>query len=198
MPYQIVVLELDDVVPRRDASRPNLFVGIVDASLESLDEISTAITDSNHFEWISGQVRSLRDDLAPTTRFQTRRNATDRKAKLIKKLAAQGYTVNRDTTVYRLYVIALNSEGVSDVGRGYVYVGETSKPIEERFHQHISDARDRNGRRIASKVVYQRGLHLLPRLIPKQVYFTREASREAEARLAERLRQRGYKVEGGH
>ena len=198
MPHQIVVLELDDVVPRRDASKPNLFVGIVDASLETLDEISAAITDAQHSEWIAGQVRSLRDDLAPSHRFQTRKKAKERKGKLINKLSRQGFTVNRDTTVFRLYVIELNSENVSDVGRGYVYVGETSKLIEERFQQHINDARGPKGRRIASKIVFRRGLRLLPRLIPSQVYFTRKASEEAEARLAERLRKKGYKVEGGH
>lgn len=198
MPHQVVVLELDDVVPRRDASKPNLFVGIVDASLETLDEISAAITGAQHSEWIAGQVRSLRDDLTPATRFQTRKRAKKRKGELANKLSGQGFTVNRDTTVFRLYVIELNPEGVSDVGRGYVYVGETSKSIEERFHQHISDARDRNGGRIASKVVYRRGLHLLTGLIPNRVYFTRDASREAEARLAEKLVRRGYRVEGGH
>jgi hypothetical protein len=100
-------------------------------------------------------------------------------------------------TIY--LVFRCDPEGIDDVGRGYLYVGETSKPIEERFEQHRTGARNTAGTvKLASAVVYKRGLYLRHDLIPGGVYFSRKASKEAEARLAERLRERGYRVEGGH
>ncbi len=192
--YKLVVVELADVVPRRDANKPNLYVGFTDAALEGLDD---AISHAK--EWVRGNEVELRQDLARETRFTSKKRAKKARAKLVRKLGNQGYTVNRDTTVYRMYVIELDPEGIGDLGRGYLYVGETSKAIEERFEQHRTGARNAAGTvRLASSVVYRRGLRLRDDLIPGGVYFSRKASKEAEVRLAERLRKRGYRVEGGH
>lgn len=192
--YKLVVVELADVVPRRDANKPNLYVGFADAALEGLDDVI-----SHAKEWARGHEVELCQDLARDTRFTVKKSAKKARAKLVRKLGNQGYTVNRDTTVYRMYVIELDPEGIDDGGRGYLYVGETSKPIEERFEQHRTGARNTAGTvKLASAVVYKRGLCLRHDLIPGGVYFSRKASKEAEARLAERLRGRGYRVEGGH
>lgn len=80
-----------------------------------------------------------------------------------------------------MYVIELDSEGIGDVGRGYLYVGETSNPIEERFEQHRTGAKNTAGTvKLASSVVYQQGLNLRHDLIPACVYFSRKAAKEAE------------------
>ena len=191
--YKLVVVELENVVPRRDDDKPNLYVGYVNAQVEGLDDVV-----SHSKDWVIGREVELRQDLTRNTDFSTKKRAKSARAKLARKLSNNGYTVNQDTTVYRMYVIELDAEGISDVGRGYVYVGETSKPIEERFEQHRTNARSASGQKLASSVCYRRGLHLRHDLIPSGVYFSRKASREAEARLAERLRKKGYRVEGGH
>lgn len=191
--YKLVVVELENVVPRRDDDKPNLYVGYVDAQVEGLDDVV-----SHSKDWVIGREVELRQDLTRDAIFGTRKKAKSARKKLTNKLMSQGYTVNKDTTVYRMYVIELDADGISNVGRGYVYVGETSKSIEERFEQHKTNARSASGRKLASGVVYRRGQHLRHDLIPSGVYFSRKASREAEARLAERLRKKGYRVEGGH
>ena len=191
--YKLVVVELENVVPRRDDDKPNLYVGYVDGEVEGLDDVV-----SHSKDWVIGREVELRQDLTRNTDFSTKKRAKSARAKLARKLSNNGYTVNQDTTVYRMYVIELDAEGISDVGIGYVYVGETSKPIKERFEQHRTNARSASGQKLAASVCYRRGLHLRHDLIPSGVYFSRKASREAEARLAERLRQKGYRVEGGH
>lgn len=194
MKYKLVVVEMEDVVPRRDAGKPNLFVGCADAQLESLEEIVA----NAKVDYLKGNEKKLRPDLTRSTIFETRKGVRGARKKLISKLSNKGYTVNRDATVFRLYVIELDPEGLSDVGKGYVYVGETSSTREERFEQHRTNARSASGHKIASSVVYRRGQHLRHDLIPSGVYFSREAGKAAEARLAERLREQGYRVEGGH
>ena len=191
--YKLVVVELNDVVTRRDADKPNLHVGIADSGSSALEEIVSHAKD-----WVRGHEVELRQDLTRDAIFGTRKKAKSARKKLTNKLMSQGYTVNKDTTVYRMYVIELDAEGISNVGRGYVYVGETSKSIEERFEQHKANARSASGRKLASGVVYRRGQHLRHDLIPRGVYYSRKASEAAEARLAERLRKKGYRVEGGH
>lgn len=191
--YKLVVVELKDVVPRRDPDKPNLYVGYVDTEAKSLEEVVASAPD-----WVKGNETELRPDLTRGTVFISRKGVKNARLKLATKLSNKGYTVNQNTTVYRMYVIELNPEGTSDVGRGYLYVGETSIPIEERFIQHKTNARTASGRSLASRVVRKKGLRLRHDLIPSGLYFSRKASREAEARLAERLRQKGYRVEGGH
>ncbi|MDA7625156.1 hypothetical protein N8656_00170 [bacterium] len=192
--YKLVVVELADVVPRRDANKSNLYVGFADAALEGLDHVM-----SHAKEWARGHEVKLCHELARDTRFTTKKSAKKARVKLVRKLGNQGYTVNRDTTVYRVYVIELDPEGIDHIGRGYLYVGETGKSIEERFEQHRTGARNAAGTvKLAVNVVYKRGICLRHDLIPSGVYFSRKASKEAEVRLAERLRERGYRVEGGH
>lgn len=110
---------------------------------------------------------------------------------LVETLSRRGHTVNRSNTAYRLYVIELEPNPERDGESGAVYVGETVKSREDRFAEHMA------GGKRSSRHVSERGIKLCPDLTPRQEYYTREASREAEARLAERLRGKGYAVYGG-
>jgi hypothetical protein len=186
--YKIVVFELDDVVARRNPEKPNLYMGI---STTEVDDINEMIEIAP--AWVRGRHLCLRPDLAPTTKFATKQRAAERMKVLRARLMARGFTVNKNHgEIFRLYVIELQPLGDENIGICEVYVGETSKPIEARFQQH------KQGGDFAVRRVTERGTRLRHDLIPMQIYFSREASRAAEARLAERLRLRGFKVHGGH
>lgn len=92
---------------------------------------------------------------------------------------------------YWVYVIELDPEGLSDVGAGAVYVGETARTPELRFATH------KTGGSKASKVVARRGLRLRPDLYPAEGPFaTRAEALKFERRTGNRLRHRGYRVFG--
>ena len=116
---------------------------------------------------------------------------------MITALLRKGFTVNSHTEVRRLYVINLHNPQKSDVGAGYVYVGETSHPVEKRFQQHRTGKSD-SGKDLSSSVVKKYGVDLNFGLMPTTTYLTKEQARKAERRLADRLRAKGYCVEGGH
>ncbi len=188
--YQIVVVELDDVVARRHPSKPNLYVGIANADTDGggIDEVIQSAP-----AWVRGRHLCLRPDLAPATRFATKQRAIEKKKTLAARLMASGFTVNRNHgEIFRLYVIELQLFNEEATAVSEVYVGETSKSIEARFEQH------KQGGEFAVRRVTEHGTRLRHDLIPKQLYFSREASKSAEARLAEKLRIRGFKVYGGH
>ena len=191
--YRLIVVELDDVIPRRDSSKPNLFVDCIKVDPE--DRFANMKLSKKR--WYSGYVVRLRADLAPQTRFSTEHRADEAHRRLIKKLKGQGYTVNRDPMVWHVYVVELEKSALSDPGKGYVYVGETSKTPEERFIEHTTGKRNKHGR-LYSSVVLRHGVRLRPDLAPKRVYFDSAASKRAEKETFDRLEAKGYKVRGGH
>ena len=191
--YRLIVVELDDVIPRRDLGKPNLFIDLIKVDPE--DRFAKMKASKKH--WYSGYVVRLRSDLAPQTRFSTEHRAEDAYKKLLRKLKGQGYTVNRDPMVWQVYVIELDPTSVSDPGKGFVYVGETSKTPEERFIEHTTGARNKRGP-LYSSVVYRHGVRLRPDLAPKRIYFDSASSKRAEKETYDRLEAKGYKVRGGH
>jgi hypothetical protein len=100
---------------------------------------------------------------------------------------------------YNVYVIELRPEVMERkkvagknverrVDKPCVYVGQTAKTPEERFAQHMNGVR-------SSRIVREYGVRLRPKLY-KNIgpFVTRAEAEEAEKRLAERLRRRGYVV----
>ncbi len=145
-----------------------------------------------------GHIVGLRHDLMIDSAFDTPAEAKGAKEITRKLLQSQGYTVNRNKSVWSTYVVQLDESAIDDPGEGWVYVGETSLSPEDRLTQHLSGARNRRGR-LYSKKVMEHGQHLrydLMEGLPSQ--YSSEASKRAEAELAERLRENGYRVEGGH
>jgi len=94
-------------------------------------------------------------------------------------------------------VIRLADDAVGDAGAGYVYVGETSRTVEDRLDQHLTGARNSRGK-LFSPVVRDHGIGLAPELMTSKVYMSKKQAQKAERRLAERLRKQGFVVEGGH
>ena len=147
--------------------------------------------------WVRGHAICGRPDLVPA-RF------AGSKAQLGRNLSADGYTVNRDTTTWHVYVIDLDDASLPTKDRpanfqGWVYVGETSIPIEGRFAQHKSGARTKNGKAsLSNSKVREHGTGINVELTGNEALFSQQAAKKAEKRLARQLRAHEWVVEGGH
>ena len=193
--YRVVVLELTNVVSRIRTDRPNLYVGV---TTRTAQQLADGLNRGDYKPvWARQNVTRTRDDLAPQQTF-THQYAKQHRDELIKELRTKGYTVNRNTTAYRTYVINLDNPDLTNPGKGYVYVGQTSKTPEQRLQEHLNGARSGKGHNLASRKVLKYGTQLNYDLMTQRIYLTQKQALKAERRLAERLRQQGYTVEGGH
>ena len=191
----LAVLELEDVVPRIRADRPNLYIGVTTRTPDELAEMFAA--GKGRPAWVRRNVVRVRADLAPDVTVD-HEQAVELRDDLIRRLRTKGYTVNRNTTAYRTYVINLHNPNLADPGKGYVYVGQTSKTPQERLVEHLTGAVSARGTNLASRVVKNYGVAVNNDLMTQKIYLTKNQAIKAERRLAERLRQQGYVVEGGH
>jgi len=192
--YQVMIVELDDVVPRRCSEYPNLYVGkVVQDPYDKFESLKTKRSQS----WYSGHEVRLRDDLMDFVPYLSKSEADEAVRETTERLMAVGYTVNQNTTVWSVYVVELDKAAMSGDGIGYVYVGETSKPHEQRLQEHLTRARN-SKTRLFSSVVAKHGVRLRPDLAPTAVHFSKQASKAAEVAWAEHLRRLRYVVEGGH
>jgi len=193
--FHVIVLELDDVVARIRRDRPNLYIGI---STHGADTLAAGLNVGRFRPaWARGRVTGTRHDLI-SGGLLPREDAETVALNLKRQLRAKGYTVNRNTTAYRTYVINLHDPRRTDVGAGYVYVGQTSKTPEERLHEHLTAAVSNKSVNLSSRVVRHYGVDLNHDLMTQRIYLTKRQAEKAERRLAERLRNQGYIVEGGH
>ncbi len=148
-------------------------------------------------KWLAGKINSLRDDLSSEFFTAEYEYARFFKSAAIADLRSAGYTVNRNTDIWTVYVIELDPSAISESGAGFMYVGETKKLPEQRFAEHIN--RTVNGKtRLFSNVVAKHGKHLRMDLAPKDRFFDKQSSKKAESEWAEHLRTLGYAVKGGH
>ncbi|MEA3510615.1 MAG: hypothetical protein U9R51_04185 [Actinomycetota bacterium] len=192
--YRVIVVELDDVVERHRPDRPNLYIGTTE---RSRSERYKQLQRGRGPDWIQGHVVCLRPDLYRNYQPVSREEAPRQKARLATKLKRRAFTVNGDTTVWSLYVVQLDESRRDDVGKGWIYVGETSIDPDARLHQHLSGAVGRV--RLYSPVVKRNGQSLRRDLMQGLPHlYSSTDSKRAEAELAERLRDEGYRVEGGH
>lgn len=189
----VLVVELDDVVPRRNPDKSNLYVGLtIEAPAIRYERLKMGCGPA----WLQGHLVRLRDDLVSGP-FLSRDEAKHECRAAIRCLKNEGYTVNRDPRVWTVYVIELDPKGCKDPGKGFVYVGETSKTPEERYKEHIKGKRNKRGR-LGSRSVRMYGQRLRMDLAPETRYFDGPSSKAAEKRWARKLEDEGYKVAGGH
>ena len=192
--YQVIVVELDDVVPRRCSTLPNLWVG---KTTEEPDLRFERLKKKRSNSWYSGHEIRLRDDLMDFVPYSSHEEADEAIKETTARLMSEGYTVNQNTTVWTVYVIELDINAMPEPGVGYIYVGETTKPHEERFLEHMS--RKRNSKtKLFSNDVANHGIRLLPEFARPGVLYDEESSKIAEAEWAAHWRSKGYVVEGGH
>ena len=192
---RVIVVELDDVVERRRPDRPNLYVGTTSQPRAARYE---QLKLGNGPDWVQGHIVRLRPDLYRSYRPVSKSDAPGQKRRLVAKPKRRAFTVNRDTRVWSLYIVQLDESAAEDVGRGWVYVGETSRTPQERLRQHLEGFRNSRGP-LFSRVVNRRGSGLREDLMEGlPTLYTQKDAKAAEAQLAERLREAGYRVEGGH
>ena len=107
--YWIVVVELEDVVERRDPSKPNLRLEVTRTHpLTRFDRLKR----SKRKTWYLGFVQKLREDLMPKSAFPDRVSAIAALKLIRAQLNKDGYTVNRYTRVWQVYVLELDSTEV--------------------------------------------------------------------------------------
>jgi predicted GIY-YIG superfamily endonuclease len=192
--YGILVAELRDVVPRRVSTLPNLYVGITTMDLmKRFDVLNTGKGST----WLENNLTKLRHDLSTPVQISNHDSAKDLKKKLVHSLKSKGYTVNRNTDLWTVYVIELDPNAINDPGKGYLYVGETKKTPEARFLEHLNRAKNGKTKLFAS-VVANHGKRLRMDLAPDRKYMDSASSKQAEGEWANNLRALGYTVKGGH
>jgi hypothetical protein len=191
--YQLMVVELYDVVARRDPKKPNLFVA---KTISTPEARFMAIKNSKKPSWYTKDIKQLRPDLAPPTIFHSKKRADTAYKKLVKELGKQRFTVNKDTRVWSVYVIEINTAAIPNPGKGVLYVGETSKTPEERCKIHNDGVKNKRGP-LYSKFVFKHKGKLRPDLAPKLKYFSQKCSKKAEKEHFNLLKAKGYIVEGG-
>jgi hypothetical protein len=188
--YRVVVIELDDLLPRLESGLPNLCVVVT--CREPADRFAALRTPDARPLWAAGHVRRLRTDLSIRRTYGTHRRAERARDRLVERLLREGYVVNRRRDQRRVYVIELDGGHLRDVGAGHVYVGETSRSPEERFAQH------RAGGRLAARGTGRRALRLRPDLAPGGFHLGKDEAEAAEAATRQRLEALGYVVRGAH
>jgi hypothetical protein len=188
-----MVVEVNDIVPRRDPKKPNLNVAI---TIQDPSKRFEALTKGTGPKGLARDIIKLRNDLTSDP-FYLRENANKKREQTIKRLKSAGFTVNRDTTVWTVYVIELDPKGTRKPGKGFIYVGMTAKSPEERFGEHITGARNKRGP-LFSRVVFKYGWRLRMDLAPKRKYFDQASAMAAEKRWFQTMKDRGYNAVGGH
>ena len=192
--YGVIVLELSDVVPRRDPLLPNIYVSVTTMNLEQRAEL---LNKGKSSAWLKNNVTSLRHDFSIVPSLTVYDEAKDQERSIINMLRSQGYTVNRNTDIWTVYVIQLDATATKSPGKGFVYVGETKKSPEARFAEHIGRASNSKTKLFVAAVA-NHGKCLRMDLAPPGKFFDKEASKRAEAEWADHLRNLGYTVKGGH
>lgn len=139
------------------------------------------------------QIRNskLRVDLfEANASYKSSKRANTACRNLIVKLEATGYEVIAGAPLmqgyWSLYVIELGDNPM------HLYVGETNYPLEKRIQQHVYKFNP--SRYLLKEDVFCLAENLCSSL---PSFRTKAQSLEAEARLAQELREKGYKVEGG-
>jgi hypothetical protein len=134
----------------------------------------------------------LRPDLYHHLRQYKLRREVERVCReFIQDLERRGFEVIAGTPLmqdrWSLYVIQINGD------ESYLYVGSTNYPIEKRFQQHVYKYHP-------ARIFLHEDIFDLDegrsRNLP--TFRNKQEAEEAEARLAEVYKQRGFKVKGGH
>ena len=163
--WRIVAVELDHALPRRTPGLPHLYVGLTKVSIEErLVDLKSGAGPKE----LAGTYLHLRQDLIERTEdFSCAKNAKSALKREKKRLARLGHAINGISTVWHTYVVDLEPTGMTEVGKGYVYVGQTSHTPEERYAIHKAPKPEAPAKDLRSKVVAKRGLGLNYELMTK-------------------------------
>ncbi|MFZ9017054.1 MAG: hypothetical protein ACO23O_08680 [Ilumatobacteraceae bacterium] len=195
-PYRIVVIELDDLLPRLESGLPNLLVSATTTSPD--DRLASVNRPNGRPGWAAGHGRCIRGDLSLTKTYDRHRSAKKAAQRLVDRLRRQGYVVNGRNDQRRVYVIELDHSHLTKSVSGYFYVGETSLSPEQRFEQHRTGARSSKGHSLGARHIGPYVRRLRPDLAPTEFFLTEAEAAAAEADTRLRLENAGYLVRGAH
>jgi hypothetical protein len=197
--YRILAVELSDIIERRDSSKPNLYVGLSKVVPETrFEELLSGEGPENLRDHFKQLRMDLIEDVVEYSYMKQAKKALQREKR---RLARQGHWLNGQHTVWHGYVIDLDTEGITNFGKGFVYVGQTSLTPEERFEIHKAPKPAPPARDLASKIVRRRGLRLnyelMGAMYPKSPVYTAADAKSLERSWAMKLKRMGYRVEAG-
>lgn len=187
--YWIVAFELANLAPRTNRDHANLYVALHKRRATSADVAQTRRQNSSKFygPYITG-VFNLGALAGP---FDEPRDGTKVVGLLKLHLARLGHVVNplRDAS-HRLYVIDLDADELGLPGKRCVYVGSTSKTIEERLEEHRNGVRSTKKRARAVKGINST-------LTPTDLrFYSSWNAKVEEYNLGEKLKKQGFHVQG--
>ena len=193
--YHTVIIELDSTLPRRDTKKPHLYIC---TSLSSADIRLQQLQQGSGPGFAKGHCLSI---FAKSPYSKPAKDPTVAKRRLdetIEKYTRLGHMVNDNQDEWHVYVIDLKQDHLEVKPKsGHVYVGSTSKTVDETVQQHKSGTESSKGHRLSSRYVLEHFGGLNKSLSPKEKYFTSKAAEEREERLAEELCRKGYLVRAG-
>ena len=192
--YHLIVVKLDDAMPRRDPTKPHLYV---DYCIATPDARFQQLLNAAGPKFAVGHYQELLDMVPYKQPAKSIEIAKKRKKELVSKLAAAGHAVNGDCKQWHVYVINLKQDHLTKKSkRGHVYVGFTSKSIEDRVSQHKNGATSTKGNRLNSLYVTKHFDGLNEKLTPGPFYDEQQA-KDREGSLAEELCKKEYIVRAG-
>ena len=193
--YHTVIIELDSTLPRRDTKKPHLYIG---TSLSSADVYLRQLQRGAGPAFAKGHYLSVFAESPYSKPTSDPEVAKRRLDETIEKYSQLGHMVNNNISEWHVYVIDLKQDHLMVKPKsGHVYVGSTSKTVDERVQQHKNGSETSKGHRLSSRYVLEHFGGLNKSLSPKEKYFTSKAAEEKEERLAEELCQKGYLVRAG-
>ena len=193
--YHTVIIELDSTLPRRDTKKPHLYIG---TSLSSADVYLRQLQRGTGPAFAKGHYLSVFAESPYSKPTSDPEVAKRRLDETIEKYSRLGHMVNNNISEWHVYVIDLKQDHLMVKPKsGHVYVGSTSKTVDERVQQHKNGSETSKGHRLSSRYVLEHFGGLNKSLSPKEKYFTSKAAEEKEERLAEELCQKGYLVRAG-
>jgi len=195
----LIAVELINM-PRRVKEIPHLYVG---KTTKSVEERFSELMDGNGPKTFAGKWLKLRQDA-----LEFHGQIFDKKEirKMLRsekeRLARKGHAINGSCTTWHTYVVDLDSNGINGVGKGFVYVGQTSHTPEQRYAIHKAPKPEPLAIDLGVEVVRERGIGLNHRLAkelsPQPPFFLLKDALAAERIWARILVKRGYKVDAGH
>ena len=193
--YHTVIIELDSTLPRRDTDKPHLYIGTStstpDEHLRQLQQGAGPAFAKEHYLSVFAESSYSKPTSDPDV-------ANRRLDETIERYSQLGHMVNNSRSEWHVYVIDLKQDHLEVKPKyGHVYVGSTSKTVDERVQQHKNGTESTKGHRLSSRYVFQHFNGLNKSLSPKGKYFTSKAAEEKEERLAEELCRKGYLVRAG-
>ena len=175
--------------------RPNLWVG---RTRQDPETHVAQLGRGRRRSMLKGHVVGPRLDLCrreAMTDWTSRREKSD----LMARLRELGHRVNGTPPhEYRVYVIEMTDDGharENDPALPWVYVGETTKAVDERIREHRDDLRSGKGHGLSAQPFPERFVRGRPDLFEcHSPVYSRADSQALENRVKADLAKRGYTV----